>query len=39
MMKEFRAQAARFGAEFVSDDVVRVDFSQRPFVVATEDEE
>src|SRR4051794_29831690 len=39
MMKEFRAQAARFGAEFVSDDVVRVDFSQRPFVVATEDAE
>jgi thioredoxin reductase (NADPH) len=39
MMKEFRSQAARFGAEFVTDDVVRVDFSQRPFVVATEDEE
>src|SRR3982750_602751 len=39
MMKEFRAQAARFGAEFVSDDVVRIDFSQRPFVVATEDVE
>jgi thioredoxin reductase (NADPH) len=39
MMKEFRAQAARFGATFVSDDVVRVDFSQRPFVVATEDAE
>ena len=37
MMKEFRTQAARFGAEFVTDDVVRVDFSQRPFVVATED--
>jgi thioredoxin reductase (NADPH) len=39
MMKEFRSQAERFGTEFVSDDVVRVDFSQRPFVVATEDEE
>jgi thioredoxin reductase (NADPH) len=39
MMAEFRAQAARFGTEFVSDDVVRVDFSQRPFLVATEDEE
>src|SRR3954452_9992725 len=39
MMKEFRAQAARFGAEYVSDDVVRVDFSQRPFVVVTDDQE
>jgi thioredoxin reductase (NADPH) len=39
MMKEFRAQAARFGAEFVSHDVVRVDFSQRPFLVVTDDEE
>ena len=39
MMKEFRAQAARFGAEFVTDDVVRVDFSQRPFLVATDDAE
>jgi thioredoxin reductase (NADPH) len=38
MMKDFRAQAARFGAELVSDDVVRVDFSQRPFLVETEDE-
>jgi thioredoxin reductase (NADPH) len=33
MMQEFRNQAERFGAEFVSDDVTRVDFSERPFRV------
>jgi thioredoxin reductase (NADPH) len=31
MMQDFRRQAERFGAEFVTDDVTRVDFSQRPF--------
>jgi thioredoxin reductase (NADPH) len=39
MMAEFRAQAARFGAEFVTDDVTRVDFSERPFKVFIGDEE
>jgi thioredoxin reductase (NADPH) len=39
MMKDFRRQAARFGAEFVSDDVTRVDFSERPFHVYVGDEE
>src|ERR671924_1456297 len=39
MMKDFRRQAARFGAEFVSDDVTRVDFSERPFRVYVGDEE
>ena len=39
MMTEFRAQAARFGAEFVTDDVTRVDFSERPFKVYVGDEE
>jgi thioredoxin reductase (NADPH) len=39
MMAEFRAQAARFGTEFVTDDVTRVDFSERPFKVYVEDEE
>ena len=39
MMGEFRAQAARFGAEFVTDDVTRVDFSERPFKVFVGDEE
>ncbi len=33
MMQQFRYQAERFGAEFVTDDVTRVDFSERPFRV------
>lgn len=33
MMQEFRAQAARFGTEFISDDVTRVDFSEQPYRV------
>jgi len=33
MMQDFRRQAERFGAEFVTDDVTKVDFSQRPFRV------
>jgi thioredoxin reductase (NADPH) len=39
MMKDFRRQAERFGAEYISDDVTRVDFSERPFRVYVEDEE
>ena len=39
MMAEFRAQAARFGTEFITDDVTRVDFSERPFKVFVGDEE
>jgi thioredoxin reductase (NADPH) len=31
MMREFRAQAERFGTEFLTDDVTRVDFSEQPF--------
>jgi thioredoxin reductase (NADPH) len=31
MMRDFRSQAERFGAEFVTDDVTKVDFSERPF--------
>jgi thioredoxin reductase (NADPH) len=39
MMADFRRQAERFGAEFLTDDVTRVDFSERPFkVYAGEDE-
>jgi len=30
MMSDFRRQAERFGAEFVTDDVTRVDFSSQP---------
>ena len=39
MMAEFRRQAERFGSEFVTDDVSRVDFSERPFRVWVEDTE
>jgi thioredoxin reductase (NADPH) len=39
MMQEFRQQAERFGAEFVTDDVTKVDFSDRPFRVWVEDDE
>jgi thioredoxin reductase (NADPH) len=39
MMKDFRRQAERFGAEFISDDVTRVDFSEHPFRVYVGDEE
>ena len=33
MMELFRKQAERFGAEVLSDDVTKVDFSQRPFKI------
>ena len=33
MMAEFRAQAERFGTDFLTDDVTGVDFSERPFKV------
>ncbi|MGZ8782316.1 MAG: thioredoxin-disulfide reductase [Gaiellaceae bacterium] len=39
MMAEFRAQAERFGSEFVTDDVTRIDFSERPFRVYVGDDE
>ena len=39
MMQDFRTQAQRFGTEFVSDDVTRVDFSERPFRVWIGDDE
>jgi thioredoxin reductase (NADPH) len=39
MMKDFRSQSERFGAEFISDDVTRVDFSERPFRVYIGDDE
>jgi thioredoxin reductase (NADPH) len=39
MMADFRRQAERFGAEFVTDDVTKVDFSERPFRVWVGDEE
>jgi thioredoxin reductase (NADPH) len=39
MMQDFRRQAERFGAEFVTDDVTKVDFSERPFRVWVGDDE
>jgi thioredoxin reductase (NADPH) len=39
MMAEFRRQAERFGTEFVTDDVTRVDFSERPFRIWVENDE
>jgi thioredoxin reductase (NADPH) len=39
MMADFRRQAERFGAEFVTDDVTRVDFTEAPFRVFVGDEE
>ena len=39
MMTEFRAQAARFGTEFLTDDVTAVDFSERPFRLSVGDDE
>jgi thioredoxin reductase (NADPH) len=38
MMQDFRRQAERFGAEFVTEDVTRVDFSERPFRIHASDE-
>jgi thioredoxin reductase (NADPH) len=38
MMAEFRRQAERFGAVFVTDDVTGVDFSERPFSVFVGDD-
>jgi thioredoxin reductase (NADPH) len=39
MMQDFRRQAERFGAEFLTDDVTRVDFSERPFRVYVDNDE
>jgi thioredoxin reductase (NADPH) len=39
MMEDFRRQAERFGADFVTDDVTRVDFSERPFRISVDRDE
>jgi thioredoxin reductase (NADPH) len=39
LMASFRGQAERFGAEFLTDDVTRVDFSEQPFRVWVGDDE
>ncbi|MGH9223728.1 MAG: thioredoxin-disulfide reductase [Acidimicrobiales bacterium] len=39
LMGSFRAQAARFGAQLLTEKAVRIDFSSRPFGVWTRDDE
>lgn len=39
LMQGFRSQAARFGAEFLTAKVTKVDFGQRPFSVSVGDDE
>jgi len=39
MMADFRRQAERFGAEFVTDDVTKVDFAEQPLRVWVGDDE
>jgi len=38
LMERMRKQAARFGTEYLTENVTSVDFSQQPFVVKTADE-
>ena len=39
LMEKFRAQAARFGATFLTGDVTQVDFKRHPFRVTTAEHE
>ncbi len=39
MMDKFKKQSERFGTRIESDDVLEVDFSERPFTVKTSDKE
>jgi thioredoxin reductase (NADPH) len=39
LMDQMKAQAVRWGAELVTEDVTFVDFSQRPFVIRSEERE
>jgi len=36
MMEKFEAQARRFGTELIPEDVISVDFHNRPFIVTTD---
>jgi thioredoxin reductase (NADPH) len=38
LMERMRKQAARFGTEFITDNVTKVDFSQKPFQISTSDQ-
>ncbi len=37
LMREMRQQAIRWGARLITDDVVRVNFCDRPFMIASDD--
>jgi thioredoxin reductase (NADPH) len=39
LMTQMKAQAERWGAELVTEDVLHVDFSQRPFLIRGEERE
>jgi thioredoxin reductase (NADPH) len=39
LMQRFKEQAQRFGADFITEKVTKVDFSQRPFKVWVRDQE
>jgi len=39
LMKEMRQQAQRWGGRLIREDVIKVDFSQRPFIIATDERE
>lgn len=39
LMDRMKAQAIRWGAELVTEDVTFIDFSQRPFVIRSDDRE
>jgi thioredoxin reductase (NADPH) len=39
LMDNMKAQAVRWGAELVTEDVIAADFSQRPFVIRSEERE
>lgn len=39
LMNKMRKQAERFETKFISEDVLSVDFSAKPFVIATESQE
>lgn len=39
LMDRMKEQAVRWGAELVTEDVISVDFSQRPFIIRSEERE
>lgn len=39
LMRQMKAQALRWGAELITEDVTFVDFSQRPFIIRSEERE